>query len=356
MTYFFIFLMLFFLGSESFSSVNRSLHEEQFNQNDYVLTIFSSNRDDDDEKSKASLRFSSHPGIPLDAIIESESYEALKRAELYVNYLYPEMRPEGLPSLLLLLKLGHEGCPMDACNRVRCLCQGTYDLSEIFKQKDIEYALCGKSLLAFKRHGGLCKWHKKIYFAVKSDDHSKIESCETILQKLGYTLGWKTMNKRILYATKNLKLQAPKEEEVFTPSAPWPLVVIRFYDRVKEGLRFLEDPIPLDEKSEKGQRFLETPLIKSDFISHAMWKGKTLNTFPKCKGDYIKVNILSNSETYLKTLYGEDWETHELSKGVKRALTQDDLKALEPPRYLRTLKPLVAYDDPWFKDSLPFFK
>lgn len=226
--------------------------------------------------------------------------------------LHPYIRADGFPFMEALIRLTSGVAFQSSPDLVRVLFQATYDLSEIFGSYNIDYSLCGKSLLYFCRHKGFAKWQRRVHFAVNAYDHQAISDVISELKRLNYS-PHPTVSGYRIYISESFKLQAPWENLAFSPKIKEPIAIIRLYNEENEGLNYID---------------IDTPL-KDDYIPKESWLKKNSHTFTGSKGK-IKINIVGNAEKHLNNIYGPSWETHEERDHKLLRLSKEELKPALP--------------------------
>jgi hypothetical protein len=282
---------------------------------------------------KCSLKFREPPSDTQDSLEEedmscaimltsadNEEYPA-PDPELYPNAcrvwpalkgLHPYIRAEGFPFMEALIRLTTGIAFQSSLSLVRLLFQVSYDMSEIFQTYNIDYSLCGKSLLYFCRHEGFSKWQRRIHFAVNSCDTQIITQMTAELKRLGYSSHPTAFGYRI-YIDDSFKLQAPWENVAFSPKIKEPIAIIRLYDEGNEGLNYID---------------FNTPL-KDDYISKESWLTKASCAVTGGHGK-IRLNIIGNAKNYLNHRYSSSWQTHEARDDKLLCLSKEELKPAIP--------------------------
>ena len=278
------------------------------------------------EPKKISLRFVSPSPSPREMSLEaSESedededgglrpnrikYPNASRLWPHLKSLHPYIRPEGFPFMEALIRCTSGIAFHTDPTLIRILYQVTYDLSEAFREQDIDHALCGRSLLSFCRHKGLSKWQTKVHFAINDRDDSRVQEITQHLNALGYRLS-PIASGYSVYLDEKINLRGlEKEESARYASAP--IAILRLY---KEG--------------EDGLIFIDLNPQKDDWIPKKNWDAKIPESFGRY-GDKIKVHVIGNYDEYLNALYGYEYKTHEIHERCSFVLSENELKMATP--------------------------
>ncbi len=277
------------------------------------------------EPKKISLRFVSPPPSPrMEMSFEaSESededgglrpnhidYPNVSRLWPHMKSLHPYIRPEGFPFMEALIRCTSRMSFHTHPTLIRILYQVTYDLSEAFREQDIDHAVYGKTLLSFCRHKGLSKWQTKVHFAINARDHSRVQEITQHLNALGYILSPLASGYSVYWHEK-INLRGLEKEES-SRCASDPIAILRLYKEEEDGLSF----IGLNPQ-------------KDDWIPKKNWYAKSSEPFG-AYGDKIKVHVIGNYDEYLNTLYGHKYKTHEIYKKYSFVLSENDLKMAIP--------------------------